>query len=225
MVLAAGLGTRLLPLTETTPKPLLSAGGRTLIEYQLERLIANGIEDVVINVHHLGEQIEAFVSSLVESGQLPLNVHFSREDEVLETGGGIRRALPMLGDEPFLVVSADTYIELSSFETLMAPLPEGMLGRLLMTSNPAHHPDGDFSIDAGGVLGATGACLTYTGFSLLSPALVRDEPLDVFALRPVFDRAIAAGRLLGQFHEGFWWDVGTVERLQALQDRLTDNPH
>ncbi len=215
MVLAAGFGRRLRPLTDHTPKPLLQAGEKTLIEYQLDRIAACGINEVIINLHHLGEQIRRHIDSL----QLPLDITFSDEEVALETGGGIRRALPLLGDDPFLVVSADTYME-GDLGALLDPLPAQCDGRLLMTANPAHHPTGDFAVGEDGWLVADGECLTYSGIGLLSPALIAGETDGVFPLRRVFDRSIEQGRLLGEVHRGFWWDVGTEERLATLKARL-----
>jgi MurNAc alpha-1-phosphate uridylyltransferase len=213
MLLAAGLGKRLRPLTEATPKPLLQVGARSLIEYQIENLVRAGITDIVINLHHLGHQIQALLGDGRAHG---VQIEYSIEPELLETGGGIRKALPLLGEDPFVVVSADTYIEFD-FGKLPRALPAGCLGCLLMTQNPAHHPDGDFAIDAAGVLLAEGDCLTYTGTAVLSPDLVSGEPDGPFALRKVFDAAIAAGRMRGLRHDGYWCDVGTLERLEAVQ--------
>lgn len=215
MVLAAGLGRRLLPITLSTPKPLLEVGGKTLLEYQLDRICQCGITDVVINLHHLGEQIR----NAVDRWSPPMNIVFSEEERALETGGGIRRALDLLGDDPFLVVSADVYME-GDISALLEPLPDNSVGRLLMTGNPAHHPEGDFSIAAGGVLSHDPPRLTYTGVSLLSPQLVSDEVDKVFPLRRVFDRAVDSGLMLGLEHRGFWWDVGTESRLEMLRQRF-----
>ena len=157
MVLAAGRGERLRPLTRTLPKPLLQVAGKTLIEHQLDRLKAAGISEVVINLHHLGEQIEALLG---DGGEMGLAITYSVEEELLETGGGIKQALPLLGDEPFLVVSADTYHDID-YAGIPSALDSGMLGLLVMTANPAHHPGGDFSIDKAGVLRHDGKKLTY----------------------------------------------------------------
>lgn len=216
MLLAAGLGKRLRPLTQTTPKPLLRVGSKRLIEYQIENLVAAGITEIVINLHHLADQIESFLG---DGRALGVQIEYSREPDLLETGGGIKQALAQLGDDPFIVVSADTYIEFD-FSRLPSVLPSGCLGCLLMTNNPAHHPVGDFAIAADGVLQAAGECLTYTGTAVLAPDLVSGEPDGAFALRKVFDEAIAAGRLRGMKHDDYWCDVGTLERLEAVRAYL-----
>jgi len=217
MLLAAGLGKRLRPITDRIPKPLLKAGDRTLIEHQLENLRKAGVLEVVINLHHLGDQI---VDKLGDGSACGVSIDYSRETELLETGGGIKQALPMLGDEPFLVVSADTYIEYD-FSRLPPTLPDDCLGCLLMTDNPAHHPEGDFAIGDDGVLLSEGNCYTYTGIGVLAPDLVRDESLTAFKLRKVWDEAIADGRMTGIRHQGFWCDVGTEERYLELQKHLS----
>ncbi len=216
MVLAAGLGKRLRPITNTTPKPLLEVGGKSLIEHHLERLRVAGIRDVVINLHHLGDQIQ---SRLGDGARLGVNISYSFETELLETGGGIKKALPMLGDSPFLVISADTYLDFD-LGRLPKKLPSGMLGLLVMTNNPPHHPEGDYSPDEHSVLQLDGDKLTYTGTGMLHPDLVRDVPDSVFMLREVFDEAVSAGKFLGIEDDGVWCDVGTENRLSQLRKML-----
>ena len=218
MILAAGLGKRLRPLTDTVPKPLLEAGGKTLIEHQLDRIRSAGITDVVINTHHLATQFEPKLGNGTRYG---LSIQYSHELERLETGGGIKRALPLLGSDPFLVVSADTYIDFD-FEKLLNELPPTMDGRLLMTNNPPHHPTGDFAIDESGLLRLHGDQMTYTGIGIMSASLVGRVSEQAFALRRVFDESIEAGALQGIMHHGYWCDVGTVERLADLRERLGD---
>lgn len=221
MVLAAGRGTRLRPLTLETPKPLLEAGQKTLIEYQLEKLKKAGITEVVINLHHLGDKIEEQLSDGSEFG---LKIIYSREDELLETGGGILHALPILGEEPFVCVSGDTYSEFD-FRLLPASLPTGSLGVMVMTRNPPHHPKGDFHIGEDGVLELADhqtnqPTVTYAGVAVFSPELVQGEKEKAFALRQVFDKAIEAGSMRGIYFDGYWCDVGTVERLEELRSYL-----
>ena len=216
MLLAAGLGKRLRPITDTTPKPMLEVGGKPLIEHHLERLRAGGIQDVVINLHHLGDQIH---SRLGDGAQLGINISYSIETELLETGGGIKKALPMLGDSPFLVASADTYLDFD-LGRLPKELPAGMLGLLVMTNNPPHHPEGDYSPGDNSILRLDGDLLTYTGTGMLHPDLVRDVPDSVFMLRKVFDDAVRVGKLLGIEHDGYWCDVGTESRLRQLREKL-----
>lgn len=221
MILAAGLGKRLRPLTDQVPKPLLQAGGKTLIEHQLENIRAAGITEVVINTHHLSGQFEPLLGNGAQYG---VSIAYSHERELLETGGGIKRALSLLGDEPFLVVSADTYIEFD-FRKLLKDLPVGIEGRLLMTVNPPHHPRGDFALENNGVLMLSGdkhsgSMLTYTGIGVMSAALITRGSETRFALRRVFDESIAAGCMQGLAHHGYWCDVGTQDRLAQLRLRL-----
>lgn len=216
MLLAAGLGKRLRPLTEQVPKPLIEAGGMALIEHQLKKIKAAGISEVVINTHHLAEQFEP---RLGDGTRFGLSIQYSHEPDRLETGGGILRALSLLGSSPFLVVSADTYIDVD-FIPLLAPLPRGFDGRLLMTNNPKHHPEGDFALDASGTLRLTGEKLTYTGIGLISESLVCRSSKTAFALREVFDESIKEGAMQGLLHQGYWCDVGTPGRLAELRQNL-----
>ena len=217
ILLAAGRGERLRPLTDTTPKPLLDIGGTTLIEHQLGKLVQAGISEVVINLRHLGNQIQ---SKLGDGRAYDLRIEYSVESQRLETGGGIKNALSILGDEPFLVVSADTYTDYD-YSLLISGLPDLSLGLLLMTDNPVHHLAGDFAIDTDDVLQFEGQKYTYTGISVLSPELVRNVPEQSFTLRKVFDQAISDRRLHGTLHDGYWCDVGTSERLQALRQKMS----
>ena len=212
MLLAAGRGERLRPLTDRVPKPLLNVGGETLIGRHLHRLATAGCRDVVINVHHLAHMIR---EALGDGGDYGLRIRYSVEDELLETGGGIRRALPMLGDEPFLVISADIYTDYD-LSPLFGELPPESRGRLVMVPNPPHNPGGDFALDPDGALRLHGEGLTYSGVSVLSPGLFRDEPGRVFSLRKVWGKAVAAGRLQGEIYKGYWVDAGTPERYEQL---------
>lgn len=215
MILAAGLGTRMRPLTDHCPKPLLPAGGKPLIVHHLERLRAAGISDVVINVSYRAEQI---IEALGDGRAFGLSIAWSREDAPLETGGGIRQALPLLGEAPFLLVNGDVWCDLDP--TRLA-LPAGDLAQLVLVDNPAHHPVGDFHLDAAGRVHAAGEPrLTFAGLSLLDPALVAGEAPGTFPLLPLLQRAMAAGRVGGHHHRGAWVDVGTPERLAELDRRL-----
>ena len=218
MLLAAGLGKRLRPLTRTRPKPLLDAGGKPIIVWQLERLAQAGIREVVVNLHHLGEQISDLLG---DGSQFGLQLAYSREEKILETGGGVKRALPLLGDAPFLCVNADIYIEFDYAE-LLDKLDAGCLGCLLMTANPPWHPEGDFVLDDDGWLheAASGPALTYTGVAVCSPHLLQDESAEAFPMRRVFDQAVAAGQIRGIHYNGYWCDAGTEERLAELREYL-----
>jgi len=195
---------------------MLEVAGKPLIEHHLARLVEAGIEEVVINVHHLGEQIQ---EKLGDGARLGLNIRYSVETQLLETGGGIKKALPMLGDAPFLVASADTYLDFD-LGRLPHKLPSGILGLLVMTDNPAHHPEGDYASGDNSILQTDGDLLTYTGTGILHPDLVRDVPESVFMLRQVFDTAVRAGKFLGIEHDGYWCDVGTESRLKRLREKL-----
>ncbi|TDO09856.1 MULTISPECIES: N-acetylmuramate alpha-1-phosphate uridylyltransferase MurU [Halomonas] len=215
MILAAGLGTRMRPLTDHCPKPLLRVAGRPLILHHLERLRAAGIREVVINVSYRAEQI---VAALGDGSDLGVRIAWSREQTPLETGGGIREALPLLGEAPFLLVNGDVWCDLDP--TLLPALGDD-LARLVLVDNPDHHPQGDFRLDADGRVHAEGEPrLTFAGISLLDPALVASESPGAFALAPLLRRAMAEGRVGGHHHRGAWVDVGTPERLAALEQWL-----
>jgi len=215
MILAAGLGTRMRPLTDQCPKPLLEAGGKPLIVHHLERLRAGGIIDVVINVSYRAEQL---VAALGDGRDFGVHIAWSRETTPLETGGGIRQALPLLGEAPFLLVNGDVWCDL---DPAGLPALGDDLARLVLVDNPDHHPQGDFHLDAAGRVHAEGEPrLTFAGISLLDPALVADEPPGAFALAPLLRRAMAEGRVGGHRHRGAWVDVGTPERLADLDRRL-----
>lgn len=215
MILAAGLGTRMRPLTDHCPKPLLAVGGKPLIVHHLDHLKALGIDDVVINISYRAEQI---VSALGDGSAHGINIRWSHESTPLETGGGIRQALPLLGESPFLLVNGDVWCEVSP--AWLAPL-DGDLARLVLVDNPDHHTDGDFHLDAAGRVHTNGETrLTFSGISLIDPALVADQPEGAFKLAPLLRSAMQAGRVAGCHHRGPWVDVGTPERLQALDTWL-----
>jgi len=212
MVLAAGRGERMRPLTDSVPKPLLTVRGKPLIVYHLEKLSRLGVKHVVINLAWLGEQIRA---ALGNGAQWQLQIHYSDEGgAALETGGGIFQALPWLGPQPFLVVNADVYTELD-FATLQI-VPQA-LAQLVLVANPMHHPHGDFALVNGQVHDQGAARWTYAGIGLYRPELFEGCSAGKFPLLPLLRRAIAARRLYGQVFEGAWSDVGSIERLAALQ--------
>ncbi|WP_275288779.1 N-acetylmuramate alpha-1-phosphate uridylyltransferase MurU [Halomonas elongata] len=216
MILAAGLGTRMRPLTDHCPKPLLDVGGKPLIVHHLERLAHAGIRDLVINVSYRAEQI---VDALGDGSAYGVSIAWSHETTPLETGGGIRQALPLLGDMPFLLVNGDVWCDLDP-----ATLPSSLgsdLARLVLVDNPAHHPEGDFLLDANSrVREGPGPRLTYAGIAQIAPALVADRAEGAFALAPLLRAAIADGRIAGHHHQGHWVDVGTPERLATLDQAL-----
>lgn len=222
MLLAAGRGERLRPLTDHTPKPLLEVGGRALIEWQIGRLAAAGVREFVVNLAYLGERI---ATRLGDGSRLGVEITYSVEPPgALDTGGGIRQALPLLGDAPFLVANADVWIEFDF--TRLPPLGED-LAHLVLVPNPAHHPRGDFALD-GTRVGNDGALRhTFAGIALYSPALFTAHAEGRFPLAPLLRVAAARGRVGGSLHHGIWIDVGTPERLIEAQLRaasLTSPP-
>jgi MurNAc alpha-1-phosphate uridylyltransferase len=212
MVLAAGRGERMRPLTDRMPKPLLTVQGKPLIVWHLEKLSRLGVKHVVINLAWLGEQIRA---ALGDGAQWKLQIHYSEEGAAaLETGGGIFQALPSLGSQPFLVVNADVFTDLDFGAIRIAP---EALAQLVLVANPMHHPNGDFALINGRVQDQGGARWTYSGIGLYRPELFHGCSAGKFPLLPLLRGAIASRRLHGQVYEGAWSDVGSVERLAALQ--------
>lgn len=215
MLLAAGRGERLRPLTDHTPKPLLDVGGRPLIEWQILRLRAAGIREFVINLAHLGDQIEA---RLGDGSRLDVDIQYSQEPPgALETGGGIRHALPLLGDEPFIVANADAWIE---FDFSLIPALDNDLAHLVLVTNPTHNPRGDFALSATRVRNDGAPRVTFAGVALYSPRLFEACSETRFPLAPLLREAAARDLVSGQFHPGFWIDVGTPERLLETQLRV-----
>jgi len=229
MILAAGFGSRMRPLTLTTPKPLLKAGGKSLIEHQLLRLKAAGIQDVVINVAYLGDQIQAVLG---DGQQYEMQISYSVETEPLETAGAILKAAPLLGEQPFLLLNADVWCDLDLLELSQLSLGP-RAGHLVLVPNPEHKLQGDFVLGAGsflqknnaaeaGVDGASQRTYTYSGIALLTPSLVTAYPnrREAFPLREVFDLAIERQSLSAQVYSGDWRDIGTPDRLQQLDEDL-----
>lgn len=215
MILAAGKGERLRPLTLHTPKPLVRAGGVPLIEYHLRAIKSAGVEDVVINHAWLGQQIEGYLG---DGRQWGLKIRYSPEGEPLETGGGIFRALPLLGDEPFLVVNGDIWVDFD-FSSLMKPLKG--LAHLVLVDNPPHHPGGDFALIDGHVYDdAAQPRLTYSGIAVLHPQLFAGCTEGAFKLAPLLRDAMAKGLVTGERFGGRWVDVGTHERLAEVEQIL-----
>ncbi len=220
MILAAGLGQRMRPLTDNLPKPLLPLAGKPLLVYHLEALSAAGIREVVINLAYLGDKIR---DAIGDGSHFGLQVTYSPEPEPLETGGGLLRALPLLGNEPFLLLNGDVWSDWQPSAWAGRPLGENRLGHLLLVPNPVFHPDGDFALEADGILRTEGSSrYTFAGISLLHPRLIADYPhkRERFPLVEAFRAVIAAGRLTGEVHEGCWSDVGTPQRLAELEQRL-----
>ena len=226
LIFAAGLGERMRPLTDHTPKPLLEVAGKPLIVWHLEKLAALGVEDVVINTSWLADR---FVPVLGDGSRFGLRLHFRYEGPTpLETGGGMHNALPLLGDAPFYGLNGDVFCDLD-----LASLPREPAGlaHLVLVDNPAHHPAGDFTLtDDGGVIDAP--ALTFSGIGVYRPALLDNWPSVIgnapgtevtpprFKLAPLLRAAMAAGKVSGQHHRGLWTDVGTPQRLAELDNQL-----
>lgn len=223
MILAAGKGERLRPLTLHTPKPLVCVGGVPLIEFHVRALAAAGFRELVVNHAWLGQQIEDYLG---DGERFGLSIRYSAEGEPLETGGGIFQALPLLGEAPFLVVNGDIWTDVD-FASLRKPL-EG-LAHLLLVDNPAHHPQGDFCLQDGQVRDAVAAdstsirhALTYSGVAVLHPQLFATCKPGAFKLAPLLRQAMAAGQVTGEHFAGHWVDVGTHERLAEVERLLAE---
>ena len=226
MILAAGRGERMRPLTDSVPKPLLEVGGKPLIAWHLERLVQAGIDDVVINHAHLGLQIEA---ALGDGSRFGLRIAYSPEPPgALETVGGIVQALPLLGDVPFLVVNGDIWcdFEFRSVQAAAAALiRQDLLAHLVLVPNPSHHPAGDFSLADGRVTAPREATYTFSGIGVYRPALFDGLEAGKRArLAPLLYQAIAARTLGGELFRGHWTDVGTPQRLAELDAQLRAAP-
>ena len=224
MILAAGRGERMRPLTDHTPKPLLLAGGKPLVVWHLERLAQAGFSEVVINLAHLGEQIESTLGSGEAWG---LQIRYSHEPAgALETAGGIATARPW-GETraPFLLINGDVFSDWDVSEAhKMVESSDNTLGHLVLVPSPNHHPQGDFGLQPDGQVCPRDAAitkLTYSGMAVLWPALFDQTPAHARApLAPLLHEAMAQGRLRGSLHAGQWMDVGTPERLAALDHTL-----
>lgn len=227
MILAAGRGERMRPLSDRTPKPLLAVAGQPLIVRHLERLAAAGMRDVVINTAHLGAQ---FAAALGDGAHWGLRIHYSHEGEqALETGGGIRKALPLLGDDPFIAISGDLWTD---YDFARLRIAADDLAQLVMVRNPDWHAAGDFGLSAGRIVEQGGERLTFANIAVYRPALFADwraaavaEPgiaLDPprFRLLPLYLAALRRGRVGGEFFDGRWHNLGTPAQLAALEAEL-----
>ena len=212
-ILAAGRGERMRPLTDHTPKPLLTVRGKPLIEWHLEKLAVAGVREVVINLGWLGEKIR---SQLGDGARLGLRIEYSDEGwPALETGGGIHRALPLLGSETFLLVNGDVFTDLDFAPLIARGLHGDERAHLVLVPNPVQHPKGDFGLVHGLVVDAAPR-LTYSGIALLHSRLFAGCAPGAFPLAPLLKQALAQGQVSGALHEGLWSDVGTPERLAQL---------
>jgi MurNAc alpha-1-phosphate uridylyltransferase len=232
MLLAAGRGERMRPLTDHTPKPLLEAGGKPLIVWHIEKLARAGITELVINHAHLGAQIEA---ALGDGSRFGAHIQYSAEAHALETAGGIAFALPLLDDEPFAVINSDIFCDYDFAhlaERAAALQTRGDTAHLVMVDNPPHHQKGDFHLREGRLIPANDqqlttndSKLTFSGIGIYQPSLFKDVPRgSVAALAPLLRTQIVLGKASGEHHCGIWMDVGTPQRLAEL-DNLIRSPH
>lgn len=219
MILAAGRGKRMRPLSDTTPKPLLQVAGKPLIVYHLEALAKAGVREIVINHAHLGDQI---VAALGDGQRWGVTLHYSPEPPAaLETGGAIRQALHWLGSGPFLVLNGDLWLDGLDFARLTCPAER--LAHLLLVPNPEHHPEGDFTLHQGAVSNqGTGTRLTFSGVGLYRAELFAATAPGSFPLAPLLRQAATAGAVSGERLSGEWADIGTPQRLAALDRRLRE---
>lgn len=226
MVLAAGRGQRMRPLTDALPKPLLRVGGKPLIVWTIERLVQAGIRDIIINHAWLGQCIE---DALGDGKQFGAHISYSPENPALETAGGIARALPFFNDQPFLVVNGDIWCDWDPTEALGAARQmqsQDLLAWLVLVDNPPQHPKGDFCLNSSGLVTdplaqAAAPALTFSGIGVYHPMLfnatLADQPA---ALAPLLRQAITQDRVAGARHHGRWTDVGTPQRLDQLNQQL-----
>ncbi|HEY9129243.1 MAG TPA: nucleotidyltransferase family protein [Sulfurovum sp.] len=215
MILAAGLGTRMRPLTDKTPKPLLEVGGLPLIVWHIERLAHDGFTDIVINIAHLGYQIP---EALGDGSEWGVKIIYSDEQEegALESAGGIVKALPLLGDDTFVVLNGDIWTDYDFQDH--RKLAKGMLAHLVLVPNPEHNPEGDFALDGNMVI--DNRQYTFSGIGYYSPKLFEGVPYGKSALAPLLRKAMKEGKVTGELYEGEWLDIGTPERLELLNAQL-----
>ena len=228
MLLAAGRGERMRPLTDSTAKPLLKVAGKRLIDYHLEKLCNAGVRQVVVNTSWCAEEI---TSTLGDGSAYGLQIDYSHEPTALETAGGIRKALHLLGDKPFLVISTDVWCDIDYGDLLSDTTVTG--AHLLMVGNPAHHPGGDFAIGPGNQVqlkneydegNPVAGTYTYSGIGLYHPSLFKTLSVAACPLRDVLFPTIKAGEVSATIHNGQWFDVGTVDRLRSL-DKFLRSQH
>ncbi len=218
MILAAGRGERLRPLTDELPKPLIKVAGKSLIEYHIENLAKAGINKIIINTAWLAEKIH---QQLGNGSSYGISIIYSDEGSALETAGGIINALPLLGDEPFLVVNGDIWCDFD-FSTLPT-LNANTQAHLVLVNNPAHNPQGDFALQNTLIKNTGETMYTYSGIGIFSTTFFSAQKKGIAPLAPVIREKCEQNLVSGQYHSGRWTDVGTLERLQQLETELTKN--
>jgi MurNAc alpha-1-phosphate uridylyltransferase len=223
MILCAGRGERMRPLTDATPKPLLAIAGKPLVQWTIERLVRAGVVELVVNHAHLGDQIEA---ALGDGSRFGASIRYSPEGEALETAGGIANALGLLGGSPFLVVNGDIWCDIDYTPLARHAVGPGSLAHLVLVPNPPQHPGGDFALAGERVVDADGERLTFSGIGLYRPQLFSGVPQGAKAkLAPLLRSAIGHGAVTGERFTGEWHDIGTPERLASLDRRLSRGGH
>lgn len=215
MILAAGRGERLRPLTDELPKPLIKVAGKSLIEYHIENLARAGIKEIIINTAWLAEKIH---QQLGDGSKYSVTIHYSDEGTAMETAGGIINALPLLGDEPFLVVNGDISCDFD-FSTL-ENLKDGVQAHLILVTNPEHNPEGDFSLQEGLIKNTGETMHTFSGIGVYSTAFFAEQQSGISPLAPLIRSKSDDNLVSGQLHKGRWTDVGTIERLKDLDAQL-----
>ena len=216
MILAAGRGERLRPLTDETPKPLIKVAGKSLIEYHLENLARAGFKEIIINTAWLAEKVH---QQLGDGSKYGVTIRYSDEGKALETAGGIIHALPLLGDEPFLVVNGDIWCDLD-FSTLEELKPSAQ-AHLILINNPEHNPSGDFALQKGLIENAGKPMHTYSGIGIYSPEFFERQKLGTLPLAPILRKKCEASLISGELYNGMWTDVGTIQRLDELEKQLS----
>lgn len=220
MILAAGRGERLRPLTDETPKPLIEVAGKALIQYHLENLAHAGYKKIIINTAWLADKIH---QKLGDGSNYGVSIHYSDEVEALETAGGIIKALPLLGEQPFLVINGDIWcdFDFSSLPGIDTPeLTTNVQAHLILVDNPDHNQQGDFSLQDGLVKNTGADMFTFSGIGLYKPDFFSDQQTTIAPLAPLLRRKCEENSISGQLHRGSWTDVGTIERLQKLDGMI-----
>jgi len=220
MILAAGRGERMRPLTDTLPKPLLEVGGKPLIVLHIERLARNGFKEIVINIAHLGQKI---IDYLGNGSRYGVDISYSdeRESGALESAGAIIKALPLLGDEPFLVVNGDIFCE---YEFRGDFNLEDKAAHLILVQNPQHNTKGDFGLDGSLVLNKDEDMYTFSGIGYYNPVLFKNLPETKAPLAPLLREAIRYKKVSGELFNGLWMDIGTPQRLQNINEKISSTP-
>jgi len=219
MILAAGRGERLRPLTDSTPKPLIAIAGTPLIEYHLRNLAGAGVKDIIINTAWLAEKIH---QQLGDGSAYGVTIRYSDEGTALETAGGIINALPLLGDDPFLVVNGDIYCEFD-FSAIIAAqgcLADDKQAHLVMVKNPDHNQAGDFVIEDGLIKNTGDNMYTFSGIGIYRPAFFSEQKPGTLPLAPIIRKKSEQSLVSGEVYDGLWTDAGTIERIQQLESKL-----